>query len=105
MDAEKTDAKTAEVKGCVHMERGQITARIVEGSQYVSTESARIFAKIAAEVAYVCIIGSSKRAIFAVRNVRMAKRAVDAKFALKHADKSLFSVRMGRTENNVCPAE
>jgi hypothetical protein len=71
----------------------------------VSTEIAKALANNAGEVPFVVICGSSTRALFAVRNVRMAKRAVDANNALKHADKSLFSVRMGRKKNNARPAE
>jgi hypothetical protein len=47
----------------------------------VSMESARVLAKIAVEVPCVVMPGSSKRALFAVRNVRMAKKRASVKFA------------------------
>jgi len=71
----------------------------------VSMESARVLANNAGEVPFVVICGSSTRALFAIRNVSMAKRAVDANIALKNAVESLFSVSTGIQKNDARPAE
>jgi hypothetical protein len=73
MGVEKACAKNAEVKVCAHMAGGEITARIVVGSQFVPMVSAGQSAKIVVEVPYVVMVDSLKRAVFAVKNVLMAK--------------------------------
>jgi len=64
-------------------------------------ESAKVHAKIAEEVPYVCINGSSTRARFAMQNVHIAKRGASAMFVLqKNANKARFSVSMGSKKND-----
>ena len=57
------------------------SAKTVGVMPSVSMENARVLAKIAVEVPCVVMPGSSKRALFAVWNVRMAKKRASVKFA------------------------
>jgi hypothetical protein len=91
MGAAKTSAKTVGVVPSVNMESAKALAKNAT--------------KNAAEVHFVVINGSSTRALFAIRNVSIAKRADDANIALKHADESLFSVSTGIQKNDARPAE
>jgi hypothetical protein len=95
MVGEKTAAKNAEVKAFAHMAGGEITAKTVGASQFAPMGGAKIFARNAAEVPYVCMIGSSTCASFAMWNVRMTKRGVGARFVLMNANRHQSSVRMG----------
>jgi hypothetical protein len=105
MGVKKNCAKNAEVQAYAHMVGGEITAKIVGGNQFVPMGGAKIFAKIAAEVRCVVMIVRSRRALFAVCNVLMAKRRASVMFVLKNANKSLFFVRMGSKKKDAPPAE
>jgi hypothetical protein len=89
----------------VNMGAAKTSAKTVGVVPSVNMESAKALAKNAAEVPFVVINGSSTRALFAIRNVSIAKRADDANIALKNADESLFSVSTGIQKNDARPAE
>jgi len=80
MGTKKTDAANAKVNSCAHMANGSINARIVEGRLIVSMGDSEISAEIAVGCPYACINARFTGVLFAIGNVHMAKRVVDAKF-------------------------
>jgi len=82
-----------------------ITARIVWGRLFVNMGDAKIFARNATEMDYVCITGSSQRASFAMRFVPMAHKKVSVMLVLLNAEKSRFSVSMGTEKKNAANAK
>jgi hypothetical protein len=78
MGTRKTDALNAKVKRCAHMANANINAENVGGRHTVSMGGSEIFAEIAVGCPYACINARSTSVLFAIGNVNMAKRAVDA---------------------------
>ena len=80
MGSKKIDALNAKKSLYAHIANADISAKNVGGRLIVSMGVSGSIAGTAAGSPYVCINSRSKHAMSAVRDVLMAKRAVDAIF-------------------------